>query len=56
MIADGLVELGRVQAGEGLVEEQQLGLGREGPGDLEPLALAERKPLGDHVPVVVRGR
>ena len=42
-----------VQAGGGLVEKQQLGVGHQGAGDLHPLALPLRQraeePLGERV-------
>jgi len=38
-----------VHAGGGLVEQQQLGLGRERPRQLEPALLAEREIAGELV-------
>ncbi|HEX8025651.1 MAG TPA: hypothetical protein VF484_05575, partial [Candidatus Limnocylindrales bacterium] len=38
---DRAVDLGRIEAGQGLVEEEHLRLGREGTRDLQELALME---------------
>ena len=45
-----LVDGYRVDAGEGLVEEEEFGLDGEGPGDLGPSALAAREGEGRLLP------
>ena len=43
---------GDVEGGDGLVEDQQLGLEDQGPGDADPLALATGELVGVAVGVV----
>ena len=44
-----LLRFGGVHAGGGLVEQQQLGIGRKGAGDLQLALLAVGQVDGDHV-------
>ena len=46
---DGRADLGRGEAGHGLVEQQHLGLGGERAGDLEPLAPGRAEALGRRI-------
>ena len=50
--ADHDVDLGRAQARHHLVEQQQLGLGRERARDFEPLAVGQGEALGQLVAAV----
>ena len=51
-----VADLGRVQAGQHLVEQQQPRLGRERAGELQPLAAGDRQARGRLVELGGRGR